>query len=1492
MYLAALNQVPAERSGVIGRLTDIKNGITTHYDAGNGLPRRISVRQRHGFASLATTGHNSDTGVTETVAWANPELLSSLGDQLLSIANAIPRVYDETDWTHYSAERVVTNQLSETVWHTSQRTINVDDQATKEGVTCSVWTERPDPQTTRCIVYVGFRSSDGTWVRTPQVLFDPEAVSIFVTSNARVIADDEDDFFWVIYNKLDNFHVVLYDLNGRQIDADQTARLNTAWNRFNWWDITPLHGGGCLFAQPVTVDTDDGVSFTSFSQTAGSISAITFVDADIHCIGPLAFVTNDIDDAGYYLATIGMGDEPSGRLWGYQIVAPVGLGFEHEYDFNVQPATDTTVDSLIGFIRVNNDPDNFDGTPDMIVSFTSMQDDGTLQGPPFDPQFRYSEVWSCDFADNETFIRQNDYTCQVSRAFLHDDEYYSINYYQSGSGNTITSTQVEAEFVGGDYMIGAPIQPLTVVSGDGTTGALKSYPSSSLIINSGAVAAVNVQAGDTVALVVSDGVDPNNLSFPFAPAGTPLLRWQFANAMSPPPSIGGKATLAATTGVAGANQTFDVIGPDEADPTHVFYTGTTGSLGASVIPGTFNLAGTVTRLSQTFYRLADLPLDYTVATSQFLIGGDMVVTGNSTGANNGTKTIRRVGIDPEFAIFNTHFGNPGIWIDTGSEVDSSSDFAATVEPLNPTIWTLSQESFDTSYEGANLLVEDDDKPENNIDLDISDVPSSTKLEVDTALASTAEIFGGSVSLPTMSIKLTDQIPYTFFLQDVDPDYTFLGALIVVSGDTVHPENNGVYQITDIDPVAANHILYAVPADGHTGQRNQNFIADDQLITIIFRTNVQPEFQPCWLMVPLTGTKPVVGRFEYGIAFADWRNEGASAFAPNVFPGMVTTPVRGDLGWLFMLPYRAVSFTVGQSLATANGQTINAAVASNQSTVGLKQFLLADVTGLATTSATQLMLPGPMCSEFTASGFHENGVNFGFEAPFIISQQVSAGDSGAGLRLKGTYQYQVVAEVTDEDGDRVFSIPSPPVQVRLVGDNNSVTLGGRMLQPLSSTGVPLTTHFGVTNRRLLGISIYRTAYQGDTPTTEHHKITLDLNVNGLAPVSDTNDSGFATLGEFTWTYLDENLDAAILPQEILYTDKGFLPRFPAPAQRQGTFWKNRSWVVGYDGAVWMSGEKTEGDAVWFFPLFRYVLPTTDKPVAVAGMDDYLIVLCSKSIWYIPAANFPNATGREGALPTPVQLPFTNGCTGHAITMREGVAYSSTAGGVWLITRSLLNAWLGQSIQDTVDATTPITAMTIDEKQRLHVAYGVGFLSVYDQVVQMWSSRWTLPLSTAEFLATVEGQVALQEQNRVWLADPLSFVDMFTGSPVAISLDVQTYVINFQNVRGLKAVWEMQLVGNYKGPHKLNAVISYPDDDPDNPTTFGPYTPDPALPYLLAINPMIEQASAYAVRVFASFEGIDVQTIGDTFELELISCEVGIDGTVGLNKFQTSRRIEGT
>jgi hypothetical protein len=282
-----------------------------------------------------------------------------------------------------------------------------------------------------------------------------------------------------------------------------------------------------------------------------------------------------------------------------------------------------------------------------------------------------------------------------------------------------------------------------------------------------------------------------------------------------------------------------------------------------------------------------------------------------------------------------------------------------------------------------------------------------------------------------------------------------------------------------------------------------------------------------------------------------------------------------------------------------------------------------------------------------------------------------------------------------------------------------------------------------------------------------------------------------------------------------------------------------------------------------------------------------------MWYIPNANFPSATGRDGGLPKPVQLPFTNGCTGFMKTIRQGVVYSSTDGGVWIITRQLTNEFFSQTAQDTLKDKV-ISGMAIDKHQRLFIAYGNEDLSIYDQIVGMWINKWEFPTANIGLLASLDGEIAFQDDERIWLADPEIFYDDLAGEKNGIQLDITFSSFQFANVRGLKSVWEMQLVGDYKGPHNLNAVISYPDDDPDNPTVFpdpddGPYTPDPSLPYLMAINPMIEQASSYGLRVFADFEGIEEP--GDSFELELISCEVGMDTSVGINKMPDSQRIPG-
>src|SRR5262245_33280683 len=361
VFLKAFSEVQGDRSGPTGRLTDLKNAIVTHYDPGNGQPQRIKVQQRNAFETLTTAGHDSATGVTSTVAWANPELLSALGDQLLSIANAIPRVYDGTDWTHYAAERVVSNQLSESVFHTSQRTIMAPDSAWKSGVTCSVWVE--SLTNTDNIIYVGFKSDDGAWIRTPSIVYDPVSVNDGIYCYARVVADAAAPYFWVVYNRLTTgahkFGFHLYDLNGQLIDFDLTSADQFWATEPGFWDIQAVDGGGANLVQPLhpAVDDMDGVSFALGFQSGGNITVTPSPVPDVHCRGPVAFMTNDLGDGFQYIATFGDSDGATTRLWGYQIDPLDPDPFEHEYNFNVNIPTTTIPDTMIGFTQTAIDPD-------------------------------------------------------------------------------------------------------------------------------------------------------------------------------------------------------------------------------------------------------------------------------------------------------------------------------------------------------------------------------------------------------------------------------------------------------------------------------------------------------------------------------------------------------------------------------------------------------------------------------------------------------------------------------------------------------------------------------------------------------------------------------------------------------------------------------------------------------------------------------------------------------------------------------------------------------------------------------------------------------------------------------------------------------------------------------------------------------------------------------------------------------------------------------
>ena len=1484
-----LNQVPSDTMGPLGRLQHLVDAQITkyepHYQGTTGVvPAKVKVEPRDPFVSLSSVARSVVNGDISAPPVSPPQLLSPLQAQLVAIAKSQARVWGGDHFSSYPDARIVTRKLTQDVLHTSQHTIQAPDSAWMDGVTCAVWTETVNvsagPVTS---AYVGFQADSGAWLVTPSVIGSSGGLQR--ATLAKVVTDGS--VFWVVFNDdqtTPGLIIQAYDRNGMFLADTALTPIPDGSNYPGgskypgYWDIiaAPSPGGFTMqIAVPVATGNgvDSGVTFTSYGWNGTAIIHATSADSTLHCSGPLSWITNDQGNGLAYLATARSFNDDQCDIWAYEVT---NRAKTHEYGTGIAIRSSFSIDSVAGNTFT-------DGSGvGVVLSIGQLARDVSITvngGTAHDPALRSISSTQITRGGTVTTLRTTQSVCQVSRAFQIDGEYYVYAYYQSGSGLQITPKTLPVTPTTGDFMIGAPVQPLAVVAGDEVFGSpinqIVPAPGGGAfaILKTGSVGSTSMPASSSAAIYTSSGLAG-------IPDGTQLMRWTLPGLVVPTGGLASSRLVIAGTST-GQNGTFDII----ADATDSFRL-SGGQLltpmqdinGNTISPASSVLGGTYAVTAMVGYFVNDLSAQITTAaTAALFAGGTITISASGGSGNNGTFAIARIrsplagypspaGSNPSFRD-TAGAGFSIVWAVATTQTTNTSGFTAVISPSAPNAWSFTNGQFDFTYDGADIVVTANPVlPANVGTFPITSVTSPTEVVTGGATALLPQIFG--YPFPTVQIQLTTQVPYTFKFASVTPDYTYQGAIVSVQG--ADPVNNGNYQIIQINPDGS---FIATPTSGLNNQVNEAF-GPSQTVTIFFNSNIQPEFQPTWFLVPLTGSQPVVGRFEYGLAYADWRIEGDSTLPANLYPMALTTPAITSNGLQVTLPYRAQNVTSSVVQITAAGD-VDIGEQSFSSTVGLKRFWLEVASGQAYQNSGELLIPGPMASVFTSSGFHEDNFNIAMEAPFLVSQSVAGGGQLC-LTQNATYIYVAQLEGTDENGNRIYSPPSPPLQVTMAGTNNVATLGGRLPYPIDSSGNPVANTYGLTTR-LGTLCLYRTAFINGVPTTQRYKITLDLNPNGLAPVSTTNPSGFSFPDTFTWNYIDQNPDSSLSANEILLTDKGYLPRFPAPAFSNGVgSWKNREWLIGYDSAIWMSGEKTEGDAIWFNPAFRFILPTDDEPLALAPVEDYLIVFCARSVWYIPATTFPDATGSNGTLPTPVQLPFPNGSlNGFACPIRDGAAYDSTAGGLWMVTRNLENVWLGEPVKDTL--TGVITGLTLDARQRLVVQQaGSRIACVYDRVPQAWY-EWNLP-TQGLLLATFNGEAVYQDSTNINICTPTAATDLVNGVTSGIAMDVTLAPLNIGNVRGLKRVWEFQGVGEYKGPHRINVTLDYPEDDQPE-TTYKPFTPVAGKPYIIPFNPMQETASQFLIRFFVDFVGVN--SPGESCTLEMVSAQVGME-PVGIAK----------
>jgi len=534
-----------------------------------------------------------------------------------------------------------------------------------------------------------------------------------------------------------------------------------------------------------------------------------------------------------------------------------------------------------------------------------------------------------------------------------------------------------------------------------------------------------------------------------------------------------------------------------------------------------------------------------------------------------------------------------------------------------------------------------------------------------------------------------------------------------------------------------------------------------------------EAQPAFFVIDMSADAPIiVGELERGFAYAFYATSRNSVVYTPWFLASAAAVTDGTLH----LPLG----NLGLTNAMPGGQF--------SASTTIVDVTISDIPGTAVATGDALIVPGMRATAFDGAQFVEQG--FGL-APEIVTSVPAAGGS---LTPSSTLKYVAVQAWTDA-ANNVYRSALSNVQTQ--------GLGG------ADTQVTLTLS---TDRTTIKTGSFIEIYRTFSPTLTGTTAGVILRKVGQVANDPTVD---------TVTFVDKLSDADASVGEECYSQvlgqSPAVARYSAPAFSSGVTGLGRAFVVGYDNAVWFSGEKVDGEGLWWNPLFRIVVPTADKLLRAIVMDTRLIMICEHSLWGVPLGNLPNANLTAGEVPTAEQVPFTTGATGPAIMTPLGAVYGAPSG-IWSMDRGLESKFAGAPVLDEVSSSARPTGIAVDSSQRLHFTMSTDGLPrsgsalaetlVYDLVSGCWY-KWQPP-TTPAFATSWRGQYAYVdfESTQVWMEDdPKTSTYSDNGQAIISSFTIAS--LNFDNVNGYRCVWQMQIFGEWKGPHMLSVAVAYDD-----------------------------------------------------------------------------------
>ena len=503
-------------------------------------------------------------------------------------------------------------------------------------------------------------------------------------------------------------------------------------------------------------------------------------------------------------------------------------------------------------------------------------------------------------------------------------------------------------------------------------------------------------------------------------------------------------------------------------------------------------------------------------------------------------------------------------------------------------------------------------------------------------------------------------------------------------------------------------------------------------------------------------------------------------------------------------------------------------------------------------ADNLLIVGGTLQMYDGNSIVEHGFN-------VFPEDVAVADFGSGS-FAGTFSYSVVYVWTDNQGQLHKSAPSIPVQIVASGSGDSIDVTVPTLR--------------ITNKEDAFIEIYRTENNG----TIFYKVT-----DTLSPT--LNNKTVDTI-----VFNDDEVDADLIDNEILYITGGVLDNIAAPTCSIITTFKNRAFLAGLEDPNQIQFSKIvfPGFPAEFNDTLTIDIDSLGGGVTALGVLDDKLVIFKESAIFILTGEGPNNLGLQNDFIDPQIIASDVGCrdANSVVITPAGIMFKSSKG-IYLLDRGLQVSYIGDRVEKFNDDIVTSSSV-VPTTNEVRFVTGSSQCLVFNYLYNQWS---TFTNHESVGTSVYENKFCfVKSDGRVFQENP----DKFTDGDDYVKLKIVTSWIQLAGLQGFQRIYKFLLLGDYKSAHKLVVKVGY-DFSPvfvqevvidatsiHDPAAYG----DDATygdsevyggtwkPYQFRIFTQRQKCQAFRV----SIEDSQSSNFGEGFSLSTMTAEIGVKATV--------------